>query len=263
MLNRRSLLFLALALVFGAAAAVTARNYVSDRATRTVIQPVELAPVVTAARDISVGTAVRGEDIETLEWPRKHLPEGALGSEAQVLGRVLRRAVAQGEPLFKSMLLPQGTAAGLPALISDQHRAVSVKVDAVVGVAGFIKPGARVDVLATLRTADAPNFSNVILQDVRVLAVDQTLEQVNDGDPKVVNVATLEVLPEEAEHLVHAAHEGRLQLALRGPGDEELVKTRAVQATDLMGRPPRQPQAAARRPAVEVIKGTSVSRESL
>ena len=150
-------------------------------------------------------------------------------------------------------------------MIGEDYRAVSVKVDAVVGVAGFVKPGARVDVLATLRRAGQPNFSNVILQDVRILAVDQTMEQLDDGKPELVNVVTLEVDTEQAQRLVHAAHEGRLQLALRNPGDERLVETRAVGPQDLFGPAPRQPQTrkSPSRPEVEVIRGSAVGAVTL
>ncbi len=263
MKQRRSLVFLVLAILFGAGAAFAARSYIADRTTLPVVEPPQLAPVATAARDVPAGRTLAAEDVLVVDWPLEHLPEGAVGDAARLQGRVVSRVVSQGEPLLEAALLPEGSAAGLPALIAPEHRAVSVKVDAVVGVAGFVQPGSRVDVLATFRNTNDGNFSNVVLQDVRVLAVDQTLDGVKDGEPKVVNVATLEVSPNEAERLVHSAHEGRLQLALRGPGDDEVVDARAIRAEDLLGKRPAKRKPAPRaRSKVQVIKGTSVSNEA-
>jgi pilus assembly protein CpaB len=179
---------------------------------------------------------------------------------------VLRRALAAGEPVLEAYLLPPGSEAGLPGVIDDKYRAVSVKVDPVIGVAGFVRPGARVDVLATLRRVDQPDnipYSKVILQDVRVLAIDQKLEEAKNGEPELVSVVTLEVAPESAEKLIYSAHEGRLQLALRKPGDDEVVRTDAVGVADLLGRQaapkPQVARSYAPSTQVEVIRGSDRS----
>ncbi len=261
--NRRSLVFLLLAMLFGTGAAFAARSYIAEKTNLPEVEPLALAPVAMTVRDLPAGRALTPQDLKVSEWPAEHVPAGVVGDPAGVVDRVTSRAIAAGEPLLETSLLPEGSAAGLPALISSEHRALSVKVDAVIGVAGFVQPGARVDVLATFRNTQGGNFSKVILQDVRVLAVDQTLDEVKNGEPKVVNVATLEVKPSDAERVVHAAHEGRLQLALRGPGDDEQVDTKAVRATDLMGKKAKKPrQAAAPRNRIQVIKGTTVSNEA-
>jgi pilus assembly protein CpaB len=153
-------------------------------------------------------------------------------------GRVARRPIAAGEPIVETALFERGAEGGLGAVIEPSRRALSVKVDSVIGVAGFVKPGSRVDVLTTLRRVDqdkATPYSKVILQDVRVLAVDQKLEEARDGKPELVNVVTLEVDPGQAEHLIYAAHEGRLQLALRTPGDSEMIETRGANVADVLG----------------------------
>jgi len=127
------------------------------------------------------------------------------------------------------------------------------------GVAGFITPGTRVDVLATLKGARTPQ-SRAVLQDIPVLAIDQRLQQAKDGEPELVNVVTLEVTPKDSEKLVYAAHNGQLQLALRGPADHEIVQTAGVDVNDLLGRK-RPRQIASRGPSasVEVIKGSGRS----
>ena len=145
------------------------------------------------------------------------------------------------------------------SVISEKKRAVSVKVDPVVGVAGFITPGTHVDVLATLKDARTPQ-SRAVLQDIPVLAIDQRLQEAKDGEPELVNVVTLEVTPEDSEKLVYAAHNGQLQLALRGPADHEIVKTSGISVNDLVGRP-KVRRIASRGPStsVEVIKGSGRS----
>ncbi len=267
MLNRRSLLFLVLAVVFGFAAMGLTRTYLAKAAAAPVLEEIGLVEVALAAHDLPVGTAIGADDIRLVEWPETHAPKKAFGSKAELNGRVLRHPLSEGDPIFPSLLLPEGAVSGLVSMIGEGHRAVSVKVDAVIGVAGFIKPGTRVDVLATLRRSDNQHFSKVVLQDVRVLAVDQALEDTTDGEPKVVNVVTLEVEPQNAERLIHAAHEGRLQLALRNPGDEEVVKTQAVRAGDLYGAAKKKAQPRpvkkkrnVQKEFIEIIKGTERSR---
>lgn len=261
MQNRRGLLFLGIAALFGLAAVFVARQWMPGPAPSQP-EPVEMVQVVVARTDLPVASQLTERQLETIDWPRAHLPKGVLKSVEQARGRVLRRPLLAGELLLETALFPQGSEAGLPALISPDRRAMSVKVDSVIGVAGFVKPGARVDVLVTARRVDLPRaipYSNVILQDVRVLAVDQTLEQAKSGDAEVVDVVTLEVDPEQAEKLTYASHEGRLQLALRNPTDNEKVKTASIGAGDLFGkRKVARSRTARKTTSVQVIKGSIV-----
>jgi pilus assembly protein CpaB len=268
MQNRRALIFFGLAILFGIAAAFTARTLLEDRASVAAqTTTVSTVPVVVARTDVSVGSALVALQLDTVEWPRDYVPTGAFDDPAKLTGRVVRRPLARGEAVLEPTLLPVGSAAGLPSVIESAKRAVSVKVDAVVSVAGFVTPGTRVDVLSTLRrldSADKVPYTKVILQDLAVLAIDQKLEQAKNGEPQLVSVVTLEVTPRQSEELTYAAHEGRLQLALRGPGDHEEVKTQAVNASTLLGgEVPRKGKVRAPAgPSVQVITGSSVSVKS-
>jgi pilus assembly protein CpaB len=237
MKNRRGLIFLGLALVMGIAAA-----RISTQMSATPVAEIgaeaEVVSVVVVRMDLAVASTLSDEQLEMAEWPADHIPAGALRSIDEAVGRVVRRPIGTGEPVVEIALFDVGASGGLRAVISPKKRAVSVKVDNVIGVAGFVSPGSRVDVLATIRRVDlakALPFSKVILQDIRVLAVDQKLEEVKSGDPELVNVVTLEVDPVEAEHLIYAAHEGRLQLAMRSPGDIAEVPSTSIGVADVLG----------------------------
>lgn len=261
--NRRALLFFAFAVVLGTAAAFLAQRALENQTPAAVeVTKVETVNVVLARTDVTVGSALAPQQLRTVEWPKEFAPRGGFADEEQLVGRVLRRALADGEPILEPSLLPNGSEAGLVSVINAEARAVSVKVDPIIGVAGFVNPGTRVDVLATLRnlaTRDKIPYTKVVLQDVRVLAIDQQMETAKNGEPELVSVVTLEVLPKEAEKLAYSAHEGRLQLALRPPGDHVIVKTIGVSAGDMLSRPRAR---AIRKAGVQVVKGSDVSVKS-
>ncbi len=260
-MSQRSILFFTLAIVLALAAVWAARSWLEGRTLGGTAATVVTVPVVVAGVDIPVGGVLADRQLSSVDWPKRYVPDGAFSDEKQLDKRVTRRPLAAGEVIQEGSLLPQGSEAGLVSVISEAKRAVSVKVDSVIGVAGFITPGSHVDVLATLRRLDkrpALPYSKIILQDVRVLAVDQRMEKANDGEPEVVSAVTLEVDPKQAERLIYSAHEGRLQLALRNPGDRETVETRSVSVVDLIGRRPRS-NGAARRKSVQLLKGSQIS----
>ena len=268
MQNRRGLIFLGLALLLGVVAAGVAQRWMTSHALKAP-DVVETGKVIVARVDLSIASSLTERQLDAVEWPKAHVPNGAFFDTNALEGRVLRRPIAAGEPVLDSALFEAGAEGGQAVVIAPNRRPVSVKVDSVIGVAGFVKPGARVDILATVRRIDQQKpipFSKVILQDVRVLAVDQQLEEARDGDPEVVNVVTVEVEPSEAEHLIYAAHEGKLQLALRTPGDDELVETKSVGVADLLGGKPagtRKPAQLARRStSVEIIRGAKVETKT-
>jgi pilus assembly protein CpaB len=222
-----------LALFFGLAAAFTARDLLKGETTSAAATELKTTPVVVARMDIPTGAPLLAHQLDTIDWPSDYVPPGSFPDADRLKTRVPRRKL----------------------------RAVSVKVDPVIGVAGFVRPGARVDVLATLRRIDLNAklpYSKVILQDVEVLAIDQKMETASDGEAELVSVVTLQVTPKQAEHLIYSAHEGRLQLALRNPGDREIVKTAAVGVADLLGSRKRTRSKPSSRTRVEVLKGSSV-----
>jgi pilus assembly protein CpaB len=266
MQNRRGLIFLGLAVVMGLTAAWIATGFAPNSAEAN-IAAAKTTPVVVVRSDVQIASSLTDAQLQLVDWPSEHLPAGTLRSIEDARARIARRPLAKGEPVLEAALYPIGAAGGLGAVIADKHRAVSVKVDNVIGVAGFVVPGSRVDVMATIRRVDqkkAIPFSKVILQDVRVLAVDQKLEEVKSGEPELVNVVTLEVSPVQAEHLIYAAHEGRLQLALRSPGDDEKIVTRSIGVADVLDGPTskraksNQPVVTSVRKAIKIIRGTEV-----
>jgi pilus assembly protein CpaB len=268
MKNRRGLIFIGLAVAMGLAAAWVTSEFSPSPAEAT-MAVTKTTPVVVVRSDVPVASALTSAQLKLIDWPSDLVPSGSLLSIEAAQGRIVRRPIAQGEPILETSLYPEGSAGGLGAVIADNYRAVSVKVDNVIGVAGFVVPGSRVDVMATVRRVDwdkAIPFSKVILQDVRVLAIDQKLEEVKSGDPELVSVVTLEVNPQQAERLIYVSHEGRLQLALRTPGDDKSVTTERVGVADVLGttkRTSKKKVVASARSGIQIIRGTAVQDQKL
>jgi pilus assembly protein CpaB len=262
MRDKQVIISLVLALILGVGAAFSARSWLKQQIPAAIsAEAVETQTVVTVQTNVGVGTILTKAQLKVVDWPKAYLPEGAYFNIQEVEGRVVKMPLTKGDPIRETNLLPKGSQGGLVAVIDKSMRAVSVKVDAVIGVAGFVTPGSHVDVLATLRRIDQKNklpYSMVILQDVRVLAIDQKLEEAEKGEAHLVSVVTLEVTPKQAEHLTYAAHEGRLQLAMRNPGDRETVTTRSTGVSDLLPSRYRSRAAATGSP-IQLIKGSHLS----
>ena len=195
--------------------------------------------VVVADRDLPAGTIVRREDVKTVGWPGSAVPRGFAAQAGDVVGRGLIVEVRENEPLVDWKLAQREAGGGLPITIPEGMRAVSVRVDEVVGVAGFVLPGTRVDVLVTVMpgTDRRQTMTRIILQNVRAVAADQRYQQDIDGEPRYVTVVTLLVTPEEAEDLTLAATEGRIQLALRNTLDSGETSTSGRRITALVDAP--------------------------
>jgi pilus assembly protein CpaB len=185
--------------------------------------------IVVSAQEIPVGSTIISQQVKMLNWPKAAIPAGQTFSSAeQVIGRTAIDRYTAGEPIVESKLMPkEGQSGILTYKIPEGHRAMTVAVDQVSGVAGFISPGNKVDVVLTTTTPGASQpVSKIVLQDVPVLATGQVIAQEKkDEKPVVVPTVTMDVTPEDAEKLAIASTQGRLQLVLRRVGDKEVSKT--------------------------------------
>ena len=241
---------LALALVAGGTFAFGTYRYIQNVPARTVSLPT--TPVVVAAADLDLGAELRAEDLRVIQWPADAVPGGAFNSPEQLVKRGLIRPVAQNEPFLPPQLAPTEAGAGLPPVIPEGFRALSVRVNDVVSVAGYVLPGTRVDVITTINPSSGTSEvqSKIILTNVQVLAAGTKIET-SDKDNKAmqVSVVTLMVTPEEAERLTLASTEGKIQLALRNPLDQTSPATTGIKPDVLMagGLMPTRPVVAVRR----------------
>lgn len=176
--------------------------------------------VVVAASDIQVGSKVEERDIRLAKFPVVDVPQGAYTKRSQVLGRGVVVPITRGEFVLPTKLAPENAGSGLPSLIPPGMRAVSVRVNEVVSVAGFVTPGTRVDVLLTGTPAGGTEpQTTTVLQNVAVIASGHTLERTATGEPQNTPVITLLVSPDDAQRVTLASSEGRIQLVLRNPLD--------------------------------------------
>lgn len=242
-----------LSLVFGAAAAWSAKNWVEQRA-RVTQTPDAGATVVVAAMEIPYGTVIEGRHLNVITVPTGTSLGNNFGNIKEVEGLIAAQKVLAGEVLLKERFTKGGAGSTLAALIKPDMRAVTVRVDDVVGVAGFLLPGNRVDVVAARKVNDRAT-TETILMNIHVLAVDQTSTQ-DKSEPVVVRAVTLEMTPQEAEVLVRAREEGRIQLTLRNPTDEFRPQLAAEPPPPRpVVKPARTPP---RPPSVTIIRGTLV-----
>jgi pilus assembly protein CpaB len=255
----RAALFWAFTLIAGLASALFIARYLDHRPGGNAIA---MAKIVVAGIDMPLAGKIRAEDLKLAEWPADHLPLGAVRDPKEVIDRILISRVLAGQPVLPGMLASKNAGNGLAALIPPNMRAMAVRVDDVVGVAGFIHPDDRVDVLVTLHPnrPGAETTTKVFMQNVKVLAVGQEVEA-NDQARMHANpatVATLLVSPQDSERLALASTEGRLLLTLRSWTDSLPVNTGGAVAEELVGDPsqagPSKPaEAAGPRPAAPVV----------
>lgn len=256
MVLRKSVLPLFLALLLGLGAALFARHWMQSRLAAAEAEKRNGVAVVVAATEIPFGAKLTAERVKTAYWPRDNVPAGIFSDPTEVLGKVANQKIQPGEPVLQSRAVTMGGGSSLAALIEPNMRAVTVRVNDVIGVAGFLLPGNRVDVLATRVLDSKRAHTRTLLQDLKVLAVDQTA-QADKDKPAVVRAVTLEVLPREAERLVAATEEGTVQLALRNPEDVALLTSQEF--TEAAA--PRQPRVIAKpapQPGVMVIRQAQV-----
>ncbi|HEX3560613.1 MAG TPA: Flp pilus assembly protein CpaB [Pyrinomonadaceae bacterium] len=245
MRNKRILFVLIGASAFGLVAAFAVSRYLSNAQALTR----DMQKVVVAKVDVPLGTKLVKEQLMTVQVPSDATPDGAFDSADKLVGRVVTVNVAAREPVTDFKLAPEGSAAGLSAVIPEGYRAMTVKVDDVVGVAGFARPGALVDVVVVIQPTDNTTggtgpISKIVLQNIKVLASGQNIDQPKNGDrdAQQVKAVTLQVTPEEAEKLALASSEGKLQLVMRNSIDQDDEQTQGVDKRTLLGGEHAAPQ---------------------
>lgn len=232
-------LWLMLALVFGTVATFMAMGWLKSQSQKVVQQKgPEMVPVVVAIKDVPPTVALAGEQLTVRLWPQDTAMAGKFSRPEEVLGRVTAIPLAAGEPVLENKLAPKGVIPGLTALLPPDKRAMTVKVDEASGVAGFLNPDNRVDVLVSVDKGDFNKdpISKVILQNLRVLGTGQRIEKTLGEKPQVVPTVTLEVTPAEGERLALAVREGMISLVLRNQQDDHVIPTLGVRTSTLLGR---------------------------
>jgi pilus assembly protein CpaB len=251
----RLLGFVGVSVVAAIASALLLTRYMD---TRTAQARLPTRPVVVAVGELPIGTQLRAANLAVAEWPAASLPDGTFQGVKDLEGKMVAARLYPREPVLAAKLAG-GTGSGLSALLPPGMRAAAVRVDDVVGVAGFIQPGDSVDVIATIRaegSGQAVTSSKVILQNVRVLAVGKELDGKSRPDKVVqATVATLMIDPTQSERLALAAAQGKLLLTLRNDTDTEVVATHGTTALGLLNRqePDAKPASQAR-PAPRVAR---------
>jgi pilus assembly protein CpaB len=249
-------MFLLAAIAFLVAIGVAAFTY---QALNNRLKPVEdTTQIVVAALPVSVGAKLSDADVRIASWPKSSPIEGSFHSISEVVGRGVLVPMIPNEPILATKLAAEGSGAGLMSTIPDGMRAVGVKVNDVIGVAGFVVPGSRVDViLSGSPTSGNIEMAKVFLENIQVLAAGQNVANDDNGRPMNVQVVTLLVNPEQSEKLALASTDGRIQLALRNPLDLEETKPSAIRREHLFAggsvAPPPIPAATAK-PAPRVAK---------
>jgi pilus assembly protein CpaB len=288
----RAFLFLLLAIVAGGGAVVLFKQYL-DRVRGAGKTTGPVAHVVVASVNIPIASRLDEKQLALIEWPKESVPEGAFTALKDVVGQTVQTNLVKGEPVLKERLADEAEGRGLAALLADGMRAMAVRVDSVVGVAGFVKPGDYVDVLTTMSPDEetqttlaeqAARVSKIILQNVLVLAVGEHLST-EGNKPVKVQVVTLGVTPEESEKLALSSTYGRLTLTLRSRIDQKLAATAGVAPVDLLAPDdqvgtrvePEKPRrtfrtqrvreepkpAAPAAPVVEILRGNKIEERTL
>lgn len=271
MRNTRALTMIVVSVLAGIMAIVFAARWLNEQSSMMTKK------VVVAAVDLGIGQQLLPEHLKLLDWPGGSVPAGAYTDPQLLKERVVRTSVLRDEPILETKLAPKGTKGGLSAVIAEGKRAITVRVNEVIGVAGFALPGNYVDVIVSTRdeskAKDDQNISKIVLEKILVLAVGEVASR-DETKPKVVNAVTLEVTPEEAEAIDLARSVGQLSLVLRNQIDTNSIKTGGMTKDALLGnKPPPAPApvakprtpaprvAAPHKDCVEVIMGRDRSQQ--
>lgn len=250
-MRNRIFAVLAIAVLAGGGLAYGTYNMMNNQPVNVV--KAKFQPVVVANADLSLGAELRAEDLKVAQFPEGQAPEGAFARTDEIVGRGVIVSIVKNEPILPAKLASKEAGAGLPPVIPEGMRAVSVRVNEVIGVAGYVLPGTHVDVLATASPTQNPAdvTTKVVLANVQVLTAGTRIEQdQKDGKPVQVTVVTMSVSPEQAERLALASTEGKIQLALRNPLDQSTPATPGIKQAGLLGlvKNPAPAQSASARP---------------
>ena len=259
MKNTRAIVMLVISVLVGIAVTALAVGWVANKGA------IASNKVVVAVMDIELGSRLNSQMLTTIDWPSGSLPEGAFADLKELQDRVVKTSIQRGEALLNAKLAPLGTQGGLSAVIAEGKRAMTVRVNDVVGVAGFALPGNYVDVMVNAQQDKAggkgndeqQQISKTVLEHVLVLAVAQEAGR-DDTKPKVVNAVTLELTLEDAEKLDLARNVGTLSLVLRNQTDKQPVTTKGMTKKELFGEKEepvvKVDKAVAAKPAVKVVR---------
>ena len=257
MRNKRLILALTGAVLCGLIGVMLITRYLSSVQAFTK----NLGNVVVAKKEIPLGEKITAEHLALTAIPNGAAPEGVFRKMDELVGRVAITPIGVREPITNMKLAPSGVGAGLSAVIPEGYRAMTVKVDDVVGVSGFIMPGSFVDVVAIIvppgQQSDGRGpVSMIVLQNIKVLASGPKIDSPADQrEPTSVKAVTLQVTPDQAEKLVLAANEGKLQLVMRNYGDQEDTQTKGANKGSLLSgdsyvpQPEQKTEATAPKPA--------------
>ncbi|HXR99992.1 MAG TPA: Flp pilus assembly protein CpaB [Pyrinomonadaceae bacterium] len=235
MRNKRFFIVLVGALIFGVLAAVSVSKYLSSAQAYSK----NLNKIAVAKVAIPIGSKIIPEQIMVVQFPKESTPDGAFEAPEKLAGRVAVINIAAREPITESRLAPEGTAAGLSAIIPEGYRAMTVKVDDAAGISGFIQPGTLVDVVVVIDPREGSGMqdpiSKIVLQNIKVLANGQNIDKPKDErEANSVKAVTLQVTPEQAEKLALASSEGKLQLVMRSQIDQGDEQTPGVNKRGLL-----------------------------
>lgn len=259
-MRSKGLLMLLIAAIAGLAAVVLAARWMQQ-------QGGQRSQVAVANVDIELGSRLSSEMVRMTEWPAGSIPAGAATDVEKLVGRVARDSMQRGEPILESRLAPVGTKGGLSAVVAEGKRAMTVRVNDVIGVAGFALPGTYVDVMVNTQSEGSKGndkdrtISKIVLERILVLAVAQEADR-DTTKPKVVNAVTLELSPGQAEMIDLARSVGTLSLVLRNQTEMKTVATAGITKADLLGIPPAPmaiPVAAPARPAAAPVRRVAVA----
>jgi pilus assembly protein CpaB len=238
MRRRRTLIVLLLAILSGTVAAVSAFRYLQDRPTPLIANTsnVETRSVVVAARPIPLGTSLSEEDLEVIEWPAASLPQGIHTSISEVAGRSVITNIALNEPVLATKLADTGIE-GLLTQVPPGLRALTISTDQVRGVAGYVTPGNRVDIILIKQpTGSNEMVSKIILENIQVLTANQQYTETEDGQPLVSSVVTVLLTPAQSEKLALAETQGSIRMVLRNILDQDQVTTLGERESRLFDR---------------------------